>query len=149
VPLDRQVAEELLDLGGAPITWVAFMVEVDEPGDPWHVAGLGAPRVVPDAQHLPDLVEQAGRPGQGQFAQLEVQHLAVKEIEGVAGRSDRPDGILLGVGDGLQELTDLRKFQLARVAFAVEQDRASAPGDEASHGRLVVPALPRGLAQLV
>jgi len=47
--VDRQVGEELLDLGGAHVTRVPFAVEEDESRDPLDIAGLGAQGVVADA----------------------------------------------------------------------------------------------------
>jgi hypothetical protein len=149
LPVHGQVGEELLHLGGAHRARMPLVVEVDEARDPLDVALLRAPRIVANAQHLVDLVEQAGRSGPGQFTEVEVQDLAVQKVEGVPAGGEGPDRVVLGLGDGLQELAHLGQAHLPRVAFAVEEDEAEAPVGEDSHGRLGVTALPGGPAQLV
>jgi len=120
-PLDRQVGEELLDLGAAHVARMPLLVEEDEAGDPLDITRLGGAGVVADAQDLANLVEQAGRLGQWQFAQVEVQHFAVEEGEGVAAGGDGPEWVFFGLGEGLQELADLGQAHLARMALAVEE----------------------------
>jgi hypothetical protein len=51
------------------------------------------------AQHLVDLVEPAGRPRQGQLAEVEVEDLAVQEVEGVPAGGEGRDRVVLGLGD--------------------------------------------------
>ncbi len=102
-----------------------------------------------DTQHLADLAEQARRRGQRQLAEVEVQHFAVEEIESVAAGGEGAERVAVGLGDGLEELTDLRQAQVAGVAFAVEEDEAAAPVGEGGHSWLGVSALAGGLAQLV
>jgi hypothetical protein len=107
LPLDRQVGEELLDLGVAHVARMPFVVEEDKAGDPLEVAFLSTPRRVANAQDLAHLVEQAGRPGQRQLPEVPVQHLAIEEVEGIAAGGEGADGVFVGLGEGLQELADL------------------------------------------
>jgi len=101
-----------------------------------------------DAEDLVDLVEQARRPGQRQLAEVEVEDFAVEEIEGVPAGGEGPDGIWFGLGDGLEELTDLGQAQLARVTLAVEQDEAAVPVGEGGDRGLGMAKLPCCLANL-
>lgn len=141
--------EELLHLGGTQLARVALVMEQDETGNPLDIAILGAECIMPDAQHLMDLVEQAGRPGQRQFAEVEVKHLAVEEVKRLAAGGEGRHRIFFRLGDRLQELADLGYAQLARVPFAVEQDEAEAPIGQGGHARLGMAALPGDLAELV
>ena len=58
VPIYGQVREKLLDLGGAHLARVAFVVKEDEAPDPTDVGLFGAGRVVLDSDGLTDAVEQ-------------------------------------------------------------------------------------------
>jgi len=107
VPVYRQMGEELLHLGGAHVPRMTQLVEADEAGGPLNVAFLSASGVVTDAQHLADLVEQAGRPGLRQLAEVEVQHLTVQEVERGAAGGEGLLWVFLGVGNRRQELADL------------------------------------------
>jgi hypothetical protein len=127
VPLDRQMAEELLDFGSAHVARVPFAVEEDEPDDPADVALLGAQGVVADAQDLADLIQKAWRTGTRQLPQFEMQQLPIEEVQGVTAQGDGPHRVLVRLGHGLEELPDLGQTQLARMLLPVEQDVAPAP----------------------
>ncbi len=126
-PLDCQVREELLHLGGAQVAWMALVVEQDEARDPLDVTVLRGHRIVLDAQHLPDLVQQAGRPRQWQFAQAQMQHLAIQKVEGIAAGCQRHNRVFFGLGDGLQKRADFDQAHVTRMALAVEEDEPAAP----------------------
>jgi hypothetical protein len=126
-----------------------LVVEMDEPDDPLNVGLLGASGIMPHAQHLVDLVEQAWRPGPGQFAQLQVEDLAVEKIHRIPAGGDGQQRVLFGLRNELEELGYFRQPHLAGMAFAAEQDETPAPVHEGGHGRFGVTALLRGLAQLV
>ena len=102
-----------------------------------------------DAQHLVDLVEQAGWTGPGEFAEVAVQHLAIEEVQGVPAGGQGRHGVLLGLGDRLQELADLGHAHLPWMTFTVEQDEAHTPVGEGGYARLGMTPLPSGQAELV
>jgi hypothetical protein len=128
---------------------VAFVVKADEAGDPLEVALFRAAGVVADAEHLADLVEQARRSWQGQFAQVHVQHGTVEEVDGVAGGGEGAEGVGVGPGDGVEELADLGQAHLTGMAFPVEEDEATGPIDEGVDGGFGMAVVACGLAEMV
>jgi hypothetical protein len=84
-----------------------FVVEKDETRNPLDLAILRAQNIMADAQYLVDLIEQAEWPGQWQFAQVEVQHLAGEEIQRVPAGHQGPHGVFLGMRHRFEELADL------------------------------------------
>jgi hypothetical protein len=65
VPVNGQMREKGVDLGGAHLQRVTFVVEEDEALDPIDVGVLGADAVVTNAAGLADPVEQLGRARRG------------------------------------------------------------------------------------
>ena len=143
------MSEELFHLSRAHIAWMTFVVKEDKADRPLEVTFLGAPGGVADTQDLTHLVEQAGWPGQRQFAEVQVQHLVVEKGKRVTAGGEGPNRIFFGLGNGFQELADLGEAQVARMSLAVEQDQAARPVSVAFAGTILAEARPRDLAYQV
>jgi hypothetical protein len=149
VAVDRQVGEELLDLRPAHRVGVAHAVKADEACGPLGVAGLGARRVVADAQGAAQAVEQARRLGVGQIAEIDAEQALVEEGQRLAGFFETAEGVLLGLGEVFEEAGDVGEAQFAGMADAVEEDEAACPVGEAPAGLGPAEVGQRGLAELV
>ncbi len=142
----RQVGQEALDLRGSQGGGVAQAVKADVALGPVGIAVFGARRELADAASAAEAVEQPRRLGEGQVADVESKDVAVEEGEGGMGLFETGEGILFGSGDVFEEAADVAGQEVARVAFAVEEDEAARPGHEAFGGSLLSQAFQRDLA---
>ncbi len=148
-PGDREMGQELLDLGRTQVARVAFVVMEDKTANPLDVALLGARGVMAHAQDLANLIEQAWRSRQGQLAQIEAKDFAIQEVEGGMAAVEGDKGIGLGVGHVFEELEDLGAAEFAWVPPAVEKEVAANPVGEGGNGGFRVAAALGGLTQPV
>ncbi len=61
----------------------------------------------------------------------------VKEREGGVGFGEAVDGVLVGVGDVVEETVDVTGLEVAGMAFVVEQDQGAGPVDMAFRGPIL------------
>jgi hypothetical protein len=122
------------------------VVKANKPDDPLDIAFLGAQRVMADAQHLPHLIEQARRPWQRQVADLDVQHVAIEQGDGIAARRQGADRITFDLGEVIEKLPHFADAHLPWMALAVESDEAFTPIGHGRGRRLGVPLMACGVA---
>jgi hypothetical protein len=148
-PWDGQVRQELLDFGSAHVARMALAVEQDELPGPVNVTCFCSRRVVSHPQDLAHLVEQPGRPGPRQLAQVDAQDRAVKQFEGGPRRLQRRQRLFLGSHDVFQKPAHGGAVQLTRMPLAVKQDIGPHPGHQLCGCRLRCAAVAGGLCDLV
>jgi hypothetical protein len=113
---------------------MAAVVEANVPSDPLGVTVLGSRGVMAYPASPAKAVEQVGRLRKRQLARVDVHDTAVEEVEGLASLFELADGVFFGLGDEFEEPGDLRAAEVARVAFAVEEDEAEGPVGVADAG---------------
>jgi hypothetical protein len=142
VAVDRQVGEEAFDLGGPHRVGVAQAVKADEALGPGGVAVLGAGGELAEAAGPADAVEQSRRLGTGQLPHAEGEDVVVQERQRAVRFGQLVEGVLLGVGDVLEEAVDVPGLEFAGVALVVEQDKGADPAGVAFRR----PVLPETIA---
>jgi len=127
VPVYGQVRQKHLDFGRTHGVRVPQAVEADETLRPHGIAVLGVGRKLADATGPAQAVEQAGRVGEGEFANIQAEHVVVEEGQGRVGLFQAGQGVLFGVRDMLEEAANIGGEEVAGVAFVVEEDEAVRP----------------------
>ena len=128
---------------------MAQAVEADEAFGPGGVAVLGAGRELADATGPAEAVEQTGRLGAREVADIQAEDVVVEEGEGGGGLFQAGQRVFLSVGDVFEEAADVTGRKVAGVAFGVEKDEAACPGSEAIPRTVLAEAGPRDLANEV
>jgi hypothetical protein len=149
VAVDGQVGEEQFDFGGAHVAGMAFAVKEDVARRPLDIAVLGAGRVMANAGHLPQLIEQSRRRRQRDVAEIDAEEVAEEEDQGSVGLFEAAEGVGVGDGDVAEKAENVGGAKVARVPFVVEQDETTRPvGMTLDDGRNET-GLEADLAQLI
>jgi hypothetical protein len=149
VPGRGEAGQELLDFRAAHVPRVTLVVEEDEACRPLDIALLRLRRVVPQPQHLPELIEQARRPRLRQFADGLPQHLLIEQPQRQPRRRQGTEGVFAGLDDVPQEGVAVGGAQLARVTLTVEDDEGDDPTRQRFDPRLGLSGGAGGAAELV
>jgi hypothetical protein len=129
---------------------MAQTVETDVLFGPFQVASLGAFGIVPQAHHQVHAVEQPWRLGQRQLAYVAVQHVLVKEGEGVAGVLQVIDDLRgAAPADMDQKHSDLGDTHFHGMLFVVKENEAPHPIDPPLRWFRSPEALQRRLQNLI
>jgi hypothetical protein len=144
-----QVGQESLDFRRSQCAGVAQAVKTNEAFGPVRVTILGARRELADATGATEAVEQARRVREGQVAQVQTQNLVKEEGEPRVGFFQTEQGILLGLGNVLQEAAHVTVRKVAGVPFIVEENQAARPVGAAFAGTVLAEACSGHLADEV
>jgi hypothetical protein len=116
---------------------------------PGGVAVLGAGRELADATGPAEAVQQAGRLGEGERADVQAQDVPVQERQRRVRLLQAAEGVFFGLTDVFEEAADVAGREVAGVALAVKQDEAERPVGVAFAGSVLAEARPRDLADEV